>query len=309
MKPSLATEPLPVSRKLGIFCAVLTVFIWASFVVISRVAGKSTLTPYDITALRLGVAGTLLLPWLIQRGLPNIPWHRVLVLVGCVGLGYPLLSYCGFFLAPASHGAVLLSGALPFEIALLGLLVLGERLTARKAVGLSLIGGGIALIGLESLLHERGGMTWLGDILFLCASTSWALFTVLLKRWQIRAIDVTLCVNVVAMLLYLPVYYWFLPNHLGQASWSIILTQGFFQGVIVVCVAMITFIKATEYLGPSRISMLMSLVPGLGALMAWPVVGEPLSQHALFGIALVTSGALIGSIHRQKKSITPPQGL
>lgn len=290
------------SLRSGYAFAAGTVLIWASFVVISRLGGKSVLTPFDITALRLGVAGLILLPWLIRRGLPSLSWKQILVLMLCVGWGYPLLSYSGFALSPASHGAVLLSGALPFETALLSLIILGDRLTPARAVGLALIASGIALIGVEALTGERGPNAWIGDIFFLCASTSWALFTVLLKRWRVRALDVTLVVNVGAMLIYLPIYVLFLPKHITEAPLETLLLQGFFQGVIVVCVAMVLFIKATEALGPARISMLMSLVPGIGAMMAVPVVGEPLSHHALLGIALVTGGALFGSLAKAPKA-------
>lgn len=292
------------SLRAGYALAAITVLIWASFVVISRLGGKSVLTPFDITALRLGVAGIILFPWLIRRGLPSLSWKQIVVLMLCVGWGYPLLSYSGFALAPASHGAVLLSGALPFETALLSVVLLGERMSPSRLGALVFIACGIALIGVEGLAGERGPHAWIGDVLFLCASTSWALFTVLLKRWRVRALDVTLTVNVAAAVLYLPIYALFLPKQIAQAPTAVILTQGFFQGVIVVCVAMITFIKATEALGPARISMLMSLVPGLGALMAVPVVGEPLTQQVLVGIALVTIGALFGALAKAPRPLS-----
>jgi drug/metabolite transporter (DMT)-like permease len=38
--------------------------------------------------------------------------------------------------------------------------------------------------------------------------------------------------------------------------------------------------------------MLTALVPGLGALLAVPILGEPLTLGAISGLALVTAGML-----------------
>ena len=291
-----AREPHPLA---GYFYAGLTILIWASFVVISRLGGKSALTPFDITALRLTVSGLILGVWLLARRRPvALKLHQIALFVACVGFAYPLLTYSGFTLAPASHGALLLSGTLPFTTALLGLLILGERLTRARVIGLLLIAAGVGLIGGESLTAERGEKDWLGDTLFLCASLSWAVFTVYLRKWQVRALDVTLIVGVCSMIAYMPLYLLFLPKNIGQAPLADILLQGVFQGVFVVCIAMILFIKANEHLGPVRVAMLMSIVPALGALLAVPVVGEPLTQAALVGIALVTTGALLGALRK-----------
>ncbi len=287
------------SQPVGYLYAGLTILIWASFVVISRLGGKSVLTPFDITALRLTVSGLILGVWLLKRGLPPLKIHQIAVFVACVGFAYPLFAYSGFTFAPASHGALLLSGTLPFMTALLGLLILGERLTRARVLGLLLIAAGVGLIGGESLTGVRGEHYWLGDLLFLCASLSWAVFTIFLKKWHVRALDVTLTVGVCSMLAYMPIYLLFLPKNIAQAPLQDIVLQAVFQGVFVVCIAMILFIKATEHLGPVRISMLMSLVPALGAILAVPVVGEPLTQVVIAGIALVTTGALLGALGKR----------
>ncbi len=302
MAPAQQEHP----QSKGYLYAGLTILIWASFVVISRLGGKSALTPFDITALRLTVSGVILGAWLLARGLRvALRPHQIALFVACVGFAYPLLTYTGFSFAPASHGALLLSGTLPFMTALLGLLILGERLTRARVLGLLLIAAGVGLIGGESLTAERGEKDWLGDLLFLCASLSWAVFTIFLRKWQVRALDVTLAVGVCSMLAYMPVYLIFLPKNITQAPMQDILLQAVFQGIFVVCIAMILFIKATELLGPVRVAMLMSLVPALGAMLAVPVVGESLTRAAIVGVALVTTGALLGALRKLPPPTAP----
>ena len=43
--------------------------IWAGWIVVARLGLRTSLTPGDIAALRFGVGGLLLLPYLLQKGL------------------------------------------------------------------------------------------------------------------------------------------------------------------------------------------------------------------------------------------------
>jgi drug/metabolite transporter (DMT)-like permease len=65
--------------------------------------------------------------------------------------------------------------------------------------------------------------------------------------------------------------------------------------VLVVFVAMLLYTMAVRHLGPQTVSMVMAVVPGLSALAAVPVLGEPLSVLALAGLAAVTAGAVLGA--------------
>ena len=89
-----------------------------------------TLTPWDLAALRFGVAGPLLLPIVVRHGLggaAGIGWGRALVLAITAGAPYTLILYAGLALAPAGHGAVIITGATPLVSTLLVWLWLGDR--------------------------------------------------------------------------------------------------------------------------------------------------------------------------------------
>jgi drug/metabolite transporter (DMT)-like permease len=49
-----------------------------------------------------------------------------------------------------------------------------------------------------------------------------------------------------------------------------------------------------RYYGPVRSTMITALVPGLSALGAVAVLGEPMHLNLLAGLALVTCGILFG---------------
>ncbi|MGH8460857.1 MAG: DMT family transporter [Stenotrophobium sp.] len=292
----------------GYLYAGITILIWTGFIIVSRLGGKGAFTPFDIVALRLGVSGVLMLPWLLLRGLPQVAPYRIAALTATAGLAYPLLAYGGFYFAPASHGAVLMSGLLPFFTTFFAVYLLAERPSRLRLAGLSLIAAGVAVMfggSLRGAVAGPHGPVWIGDLMLIASSALWALFGVLIKRWKVRALDVAVTVAVAAMLVYLPVYFAVLPKNLAQVPLRAILLQGFYQGVMVVCVAMITYARAAELLGPARLAVMLSSVPAMGALLAVPVLGEPLGGASAAGVALVSMGALTGALARGSAPIKP----
>src|SRR5882724_12407316 len=53
----------------GALYGLAAVSIWSGWIVVARLGLQSSLTPWDIAALRFGVAGLLLLPYLLKKGL------------------------------------------------------------------------------------------------------------------------------------------------------------------------------------------------------------------------------------------------
>ena len=53
----------------GALYGLAAVSIWSGWIVVARLGLKTSLTPWDIAALRFGVAGLLLLPYVVSKGL------------------------------------------------------------------------------------------------------------------------------------------------------------------------------------------------------------------------------------------------
>ncbi|MES3040705.1 MAG: DMT family transporter [Pseudomonadota bacterium] len=300
----------PISADAGYFYAAITLLIWSGFVVVSRIGSTGTLTPYDIAALRIGTSALVLLPWwlprLLQSGLRQLRWYQSLTLAVLVGITYPLVSYTGFQISPASHGAVLISGMLPFFTSIFAGFLLGERPNRVRVIGLALIVSGVMTLLFASIATQPMGQSTLkGDLFLLTASCLWSLFTVLIKVWKVKAFDVTLGVSAVSALIYLPVFLLLLPSQLSTASWHEIALQSFYQGFVMVCVAMWTYAKAVELLGSVKVVIMMSAVPVVGVLLAVPVLGETLTSGTALGAAIVFLGALIGAMARPATSALP----
>lgn len=311
------------ARWIGAACALAVLAIWTSFILVARLSARHTLTAFDIAFLRFLTSGLVALPFAVWRwpalraGLgADRALARGAALAGVAGLGYCALAYSGFFFAPAAHAAVLLPGSLPMWTALFAWLLLGERLTRWRVLGLLLIVAGDLLVGGSSLRSAfEGGETWKGDLLFLAASMSWAVYGVLCRRWQVGAADATLAIALGCLVSAVPVYagavaLGLVPSGLGAAPWREIAFQAVYQGVFAMLIAGFAFTQVVATFGPVRTTMMTALVPSLAALAAVPLLGEPLGAAALGGLLCVTAGLLLGlrAPPRAPALVPPPAG-
>ncbi len=304
-------------RTLGIACAIITVAIWTSFIIIARAMAHKTLTPLDIAFVRMVGAGIVMVPWgwwWVRRardraepgaaemwlGLSPYPWRITAVAGMLAAVLYASLAYSGFLYAPAAHASVLMPGMLPLWTTLIALVVIGTPVTGRRWIGLALIISGGLLVGGSSLLRAfDGGEVWKGDLLFLVSSFVWSSYTVMTRKLAMAAIPATIAVCVFASFTFVPVYAllaWtgVLVSHLREAPWSEIVFQALIQGIGSVVISGITFVHMVETFGPIRSTMITAVVPGLSALGAVLFLGEPLYWNLLLGLALVTIGIVFG---------------
>src|ERR1700730_5153385 len=88
----------------GALYGLAAVSIWAGWIVVARLGLRTTLTPWDIAALRFAVAGVLLLPYLLRKGLAieRLGWLGVVALM-LGGAPTVLLANAGLLFAPAAH--------------------------------------------------------------------------------------------------------------------------------------------------------------------------------------------------------------
>ena len=300
-------------RATGIAAAVITVAIWTGFIVIGRASAGRTLLPFDIGLLRVLGASAVLLPWgwWLTRGrrdtasssllgLSPLPLRQTVLAGFFGGFIYAVLCYAGFFYAPAAHASVLMPGSLPLWTALLAALVLRDPITPARALGLACIVVGDLVVGGASLLQAfNGGSVWKGDVIFMSAAFCWSVYSVLARKFGLEAVRATIAITAFAFCTYVPLFALLtasgvLPTHLASAPWGEIAFQALFQGVGSVVISGITFVQMVRAFGPVKSTMITALVPGLSALGAVLLLGEPLGWNLLAGLSLVTAGILFG---------------
>ena len=110
--------------------------IWAAFIVVSRLGVRTSLTPWDIAAIRFAVAGSILLPYVMSKGLARgrLGWIGSAAIVFGCGAPMVLLVNAGLLFAPAAHAGALFPGVMPLMVAILAAALLGEAFTPLKRV-------------------------------------------------------------------------------------------------------------------------------------------------------------------------------
>ena len=311
------------SQNVGRLSAVVTVLLWTSFIIVGRASSSHVLLPLDIACSRILGASMVLLPWAWwmmreqrQRGEPvgslfglsPLPLRQTVQAGFLGGLMFALLAYAGFFFAPAAHASVLMPGSLPLWTTLLMWLFLREQIGVNRAIGLGFILMGDVLVGGASLFKAfEGGDVWMGDLMFVCASISWSAYSVTVRKFGLDAARATMAITAFALVSFVPLFTLLvqlnvMPSHFAQASWSEILLQVAFQGVGSVAISGISFTQMIRSFGPVKSTMITALVPGLSALGAVIILGEPMSWNLMVGLALVTCGILFGVRQAMVKS-------
>jgi drug/metabolite transporter (DMT)-like permease len=284
--------------------ALALILVWAAFIVLARFAVKKIFTPYDVIFLRLSFAALLalaIMAWRVRSGrkpFGGVPWHQMLFVGGSVGVGFTCLALLGFSMAPASHGAVLMPGTLPFSTAVLAAFVLGERIQGRKALGLACILAGVLCMAYQAFFAASvvalPANTWKGDVLFPMASFCWAMYVVFSRKWGIKPLDAAVIAPIVGFVLFAPFYLVLAPSNFAQASLTDITLHGLFQGWIAFMLSMWLFMRVMQSFGPVKTTMLTAWAPVLASLTAVPLLGEHLTPFVLLGLLGVSIGTMLG---------------
>jgi drug/metabolite transporter (DMT)-like permease len=258
----------------GALYGLAAVSIWSGWIVVARLGLRTSLTPWDIAALRFGVSGLLLLPYVLRKGLnlERLGWVGLAALV--LGGGAPvLLANAGLLFAPAAHAGALFPGVMPLMVAILAAAILQETFTDTKKIGFALI-----LPGVFGIAWGPGGAIDstqnIGHALFLGSGLAWACYTVTMRRARLDGLHAAAIAAVGALLLYVPVYLFAAGASLAKVSWGDMALQAFVQGILTAIISLVFYGRAVSILGASSGAAFAALVPAMTALMAIPILGE-----------------------------------
>jgi drug/metabolite transporter (DMT)-like permease len=280
---------------LGITAAIVVVFIWSGWLIVTKVGAESTLTIFDIAALRFGLSGLIALPIVLYfKPWQGMPIHRIAVLATLAGIPYVLLSYAAFTFAPAAYGGVFMNGVLPAMTLALAWLWLKERPRSLQVGGAALIIAGTALAALDASDPSASG-AWIGALLFLVAALVFSVYMILNRLWQVTTLQVLLSLSVVSGIIYVPIWYLFLPSALAETASNQILLQGAYQ-VLPNLVGLNLLALAVRNVGAPATAAIMSAVPSLGAILGLVLLGEALGTTTWVGIFVLSLGILLTAI-------------
>jgi drug/metabolite transporter (DMT)-like permease len=270
--PGPLAAPDARARLHGLCCAAVMMLIWAAYPVVTRLAVTQTLAPQDLFALRFGISGLVLAPYLarLAPALPRGAWVQGLGLALCQGLVAALL-IGGLALAPASHAAALVQGAMPAWVLVVGALCLGRRPPRLAARAIGLIAAGVVALVAGAALDAR---VLRGDGLFLLASLLAGGYVLQARRYRLPPTAAAAFVAVYTAVGFLPGYLLSGTAGLAGVTAGELAFQALYQGVLVGVVSFIALNRAIALLGGTTASAFVAAVPVLTALIAAPALGE-----------------------------------
>jgi len=279
----------------GYCAAAATVLIWASYPVATRAGVTGAFAPQDLVLLRFGVGALLFLPYLAlrARSIPRDAWLLGIPLSVFQGAGMAALVIWGLQYAPASHAAALGPGFAPVWAALIGFLVFARRPSGKVIAGAALSAAGVITLAAWSA-SLRHAPQLAGDAMFLAASALGSLYVLQMRSWGIGAVLGAAIVTLYSALVVVP---WQLGSALvafRQIAPLELLWQILWQGVLIGCVALITFNHAIARLGPERASALVASVPVLSAILGLAFLGEIPSGIEIAAILAISAGVSFG---------------
>ena len=278
----------------GALYGLAAVSIWSGWIVVARLGLRTSLTPWDIAALRFGVAGLLLLPYVLSKGLAidRLGWGGLAAIV--LGGGAPvLLANTGLLFAPAAHAGALFPGVMPLMVAILAAVILTEAFTKAKWVGFALILPGVFAVAWDG--SSTGSQQTIGHALFLGSGLAWTCYTVAMRGARLDGLHAAAIAAVGALLLYVPAYWLVAGESLTRAPWPDLALQAVVQGLLTAIISLLLYGRAVAILGASSGAAFAALCPAMTALMAIPILGEWPSAIDCTAIAMISIGVYIVS--------------
>lgn len=273
-------------------CGLVSSMIWGAFPVATRFGIERTpLDMYDVTFLRYGVSGLILLPFLLVNGLNGIGWGTIVLMVAGIGAPYMLVISHGLTYAPVERFAVVTPGSMIIFSFVLSAIFLRNRLGRYQILGIGAIIIGLGLIGYKGLYYSDADSSYAHTTLvFLLGGLLWSIYAVSTRVFSVESMHATVIVSVFSIISYFPVYVLVRGSAILHAPPYDIVVQGIYQGVLVSIVALFFYSKAVFFLGPSIGSTFAALVPGTAILLAALVLDEWPSGLSVAGLFVVTLG-------------------
>jgi drug/metabolite transporter (DMT)-like permease len=269
--------------------------MWATWILAVRLGIRTSLTPWDLTALRFGVAGLVLLPYLLKKGLAvdRLGWLGLAaILLG--GAPTVLVSYGGLVFAPAAHAASLFTALIPLYVAILAAVALGEAFTVAKRVGLALV-----VTGALGIVWGAGGTIGsqqnIGHAMFISAGLLFASYTVAMRKARLDGLHAAAIAAVGSLITYVPVYAIVCGAHLFTAPWPDLVLQAFVHGILCAVISLVLWGRAISLLGASNGSAFAALAPAITAILAIPLLDEWPATTDWIAMLLISAGVYIAS--------------
>ena len=278
-----------------LFLMLLVCFLWAAHTIVSKiVVSGMEIPPLFYAAVRFGIVAMLALPWLLPAPRPR--W-RILLVGFLMGGGGFALFFLGIKSASPSSAAVVSQLGIPIT-ALLSMLMLGERIDGRRALGIVLTFTGGVLV----MWDPDGGFPLSAGLLLVLASTcTGSLAAVMMKQIKgVRPLQFQAWVGLASVM---PMVLLTATFETGQMAKAMEAGWGF-VGALLFSALIVSLLAHTIYYGligkypANLIAPLLIMNPLLTVTLGILVTGDRFDAQMALGTGLALCGVLIIVLRR-----------
>jgi len=243
----------------------------------------------------------LIAAFVLEGGLPKLTPKQLLgtIVLGLLGVfAYNLFFMGALARLPASRAALIIAMNPVITISISSL-VLGERLSAVRWLGVA-----VALLGVwivvshGDIVSVAAAGVGMGELFMLCAVTSWALYTVI-GRQVLKGLSPLAATNYAALwgtlMLGAVAARHFGELSMAQFDWKVVVSL-LYLGVFGTAVAFVWYYTSIKRLGASVTAIFTNLVPVFGVIISVLLLGESLLASMLIGGAVAICGVMMVSL-------------
>jgi drug/metabolite transporter (DMT)-like permease len=258
--------------------------------------------PIMLGAMRYSIGVVCLLPFLARAGLPRFAARDVLPMAVLGILQFAVLIVLfniALQTSPAARVAVVFS-AFPLLTMVFAAAIGLERLTVAKAGGVGLTILGVALAIGDKAFVEGGAFTggaralWIGDVAAfgaaLCGAACSVLYRPYLTRYPALAVSAFAMFVSAAFLLVVALVggQFAAQARLSSAGLAAVIFVGLSSG-LAFSLLLWTYARSS----PTKVAIFQALAPIVATGLGWAILGEPVTQMFLAGLALVAAGIVL----------------
>jgi len=273
----------------------ITALIWGG----NAVAGKLAvdhISPFLLTSLRWVVACALLLPFgwpYVKKDWPIIQKHLgYLFIMGFVGFTFfNNLLYLALTYTTAINAAIE-QASMPILVFALNYILFRTRVTAYQIIGFMITLVGVVVTVMRGNVFDFFNLVFnRGDIIMLCATAAYGIYSVYLKyKPDLHVISFLSVLSVSALIISFPFtayeYMTSTANWPDTKGWGVVLYAALFPSIV----AQLLWVIGLGKIGSNRGGLFINLVPIFGALLAVLILGETFQTYHAIGMVLVLGG-------------------
>ena len=282
------------------FLLFLPPFFWSTNFIVGK-ALVGLVPPWTLNTGRFAVSSLFLIPLVLyQREWQKIPREVIvpLILMSLTGVfAFNSVLYAALHYTTAIN-ATLVNSTTPITTACLAWLIIAEKMTWRRILGICLSFSGIGWIVSHGSLETLYGLSFNpGDIIVFFATTLWGFYSVMAKRMmqQLSPLTLTATTTWIGSLFLLPAAALELSRSPADLFRQEVLLAFLYLGVFPSFVAFLIWNRSILLFGPSRATLVYNTLPLFAVFLSVIFLGETLMLYQIVGGVVVIAGVIIGT--------------